>query len=367
MPVDLIGENNLMRDKQSDGISVQQIAELIGAEIIGDTSVAVDSFASLDTAKPGCIAYLNEKAYARFLADTSASAVILGQEYAAQCPVTALVVDDPYVAYARVAQQLHPPVPLAAGIHPSAAVSAGADISATAQVDALAVIEEGVTVGDECYIGPGCILKQGCQIGGRTRLSGGVTVAGLCIIGERCVLQPGVVIGGDGFGYANDKGNWIRIPQTGRAIVGDDVEIGANTCIDRGAVKDTVIGNGVIIDNLVQIGHNCIIGDHTAIAGNAGLSGSSIVGKHCMLAGGVGLAGHMELCDGVTVTGMSMVTSSITKPGVYASGLSAQDGREWRKNHARLRNLDKTIRELKSEIRAMQESLHDLQKPDTYT
>ena len=349
-----------MSDKQRDGISVQQIAELIGAEIIGDTSVVVDSFASLDTAKPGCITYLNEKAYVRFLADTSASVVILGREYAAQCPVTALVVDDPYVAYARVAQQLHPPVPLVAGIHPSAVVSDEAEISATARVDALAVIEAGVKVADECYIGPGCILKQGCQIGERTRLKSAVIVDQMCIIGERCVVQSGVVIGGDGFGYANDKGEWLRIPQTGRVVVGDDVEIGANTCIDRGAVNDTVIGNGVIIDNLVQIGHNCIIGEHTAIAGNAGLSGSSIVGKHCMIAGGVGLAGHLELCDGVTVTGMSMVTSSITKPGVYASGLSAQDGREWRKNHARLRNLDKTIRELKAEIRALQEKLYKL-------
>ncbi len=343
-----------MSDKQRGGISVQQIAELIGAKIVGDASMVVDSFASLDTAKAGCIAYLNEKAYARFLAETSASAVILGEEYAAQCPVTALIVDDPYVAYARVAQQLHPTAPLVAGIHPSAEVSPEADIAATAQVDALAVIEAGVKVANECYIGPGCILKQGSQIGGQTHLKAGITVSGMCIIGERCVLQPGVVIGGDGFGYANDKGEWIRIPQTGSVVIGDDVEIGANTCIDRGAVNDTVIGNGVIIDNLVQIGHNCIIGEHTAIAGNAGLSGSSIVGKYCMLAGGVGLAGHLELCDGVTVTGMSMVTSSIKKPGVYASGLSAQDGREWRKNHARLRNLDKTIRELKEEIRRLQ-------------
>lgn len=350
----------MMSDNLTGGLSVQHIAELINAEVIGDAAIVVDSFASLDTAKPGCIAYLNEKGYARFLAETSASAVILGREYAAQCPVTALVVEDPYVAYAHVAQRLHPPVPLVAGIHPSAVVSTEADISATAQVDALAVIEEGVTVGNECYIGPGCILKHGCRIGDHTRLTAAVIVAGMCDIGERGVLQPGVVIGGDGFGYANDKGNWIRIPQTGRVVIGDDVEIGANTCIDRGAVKDTVIGNGVIIDNLVQIGHNCIIGDHTAIAGNAGLSGSSIVGKHCMLAGGVGLAGHLELCDGVTVTGMSMVTSSITKPGVYASGLSAQDGREWRKNHARLRNLDKTIREMKAEIRTMQENLHKL-------
>lgn len=351
---------NLMSYEQTNAMPVQQIADLIGAEIQGDASIVVDSFASLDTARPGGITYLNEKAYARFLAGTRASAVIITREYADQSPVTSLIVDDPYVAYARVAQQLHPMLPVEAGIHPSAVVSPGAEIAATAQVDALAVIEEDVWIGDEAYIGPGCILKQGCRIGGRSRLKAGITVAEMCIVGERCMLQPGIVVGGDGFGYANDQGSWIRIPQTGSVVIGDDVEIGANTCIDRGAVKDTVIGNGVIIDNLVQIGHNCIIGDHTAIAGNAGLSGSSIVGKHCMLGGGVGLAGHLEICDGVTVTGMSMVTNSIMQPGVYASGLSAQASREWRKNHARLRNLDKIIREMKGGIRALQEKIRNL-------
>ncbi len=349
-----------MSDEQTNTISVRQIADLIGAEIHGDASIVVDSFASLDTAKPGGISYLNEKAYARYLSGTRASAVILKREYAGQSPVTSLIVDDPYVAYAYVAQQLHPMFPLEAGIHSSAAVSPEAKIAATAQVDALAVIEDGVRVGDEVYIGPGCILRQGCRIGGKSRLTASVVVAEMCIIGERCMLQPGAVIGGDGFGYANDHGKWIRIPQTGSVVIGNDVEIGANTCIDRGAVKDTVVGNGVIIDNLVQIGHNCIVGDHTAIAGNAGLSGSSIVGKHCMLGGGVGLAGHLEICDGVTVTGMSMVTHSITQPGVYASGLSAQDSREWRKNHARLRNLDRVIRELKAGVRALQEKFSNL-------
>lgn len=349
-----------MSEQQKKAISVRQIAELIDAEIQGDASTAVDSFASLDTAEPGGITYLNEKAYARYLAETRASAVILTREYADQSPVTALIVDDPYVAYARVAQQLHPLLPVVAGVHASAVVSAEARIAATAQVDALAVIEAGVRVGDAAYIGPGCILRKGCQVAAGTRLMASVTVAGMCSIGERCMLQPGVVIGGDGFGYANDRGSWVRIPQTGRVVIGDDVEIGANTCIDRGAVNDTVIGNGVIIDNLVQIGHNCIIGDHTAIAGNAGLSGSSIVGKHCMLGGGVGLAGHLEICDGVTVTGMSMVTGSITQPGVYACGISVQDSREWRKNHARLKNLDKLIRELKAGIRGLQEKFGKL-------
>jgi UDP-3-O-[3-hydroxymyristoyl] glucosamine N-acyltransferase len=341
--------------RQNITYTVRQIAEHIGAEVIGGDSDVINAFASLESAGPGCISYLNQKSYLGHLRQTSASAVILSREHLEQCPVTALVVDVPYVAYARAAQLLNPPAPIEPGVHPSAFVSPAANVSVSAEVGAMVVIEAGVVIGDHCYIGAGSVLKEGCRIGRHTRLRSSVVVERDCIIGKRCILHPGVVIGADGFGYANDKGRWVRIPQTGRTVIGDDVEIGANTCIDRGAVRDTVIGNGVIIDNLVQIGHNCVIGDHTAIAGNAGLSGSCTVGKYCMLGGGVGLSGHLELCDGVVVTGMSMVTHSIKQPGIYSSGLSAQDGGEWRKNHARLRNLDKTIRELKSEIRTLQE------------
>jgi UDP-3-O-[3-hydroxymyristoyl] glucosamine N-acyltransferase len=345
-----------MSDSQAITYTVRQIAVHIGAEVVGEGSTIIDAFASLDRAGPGCISYLNQKSYLHHLGKTSASAVILAREHLEQCPVTALVTQEPYVAYARAAQLLNPPLPVDPGIHPSAFVNPSADVSASAQVGALVVIEADVKVGDHCYIGPGCVLKEGASVGHQTRLQAGIVVERKCVIGERCILQPGVVIGADGFGYANDKGRWVRIPQTGRAIIGDDVEVGANTCIDRGSVRDTVVGNGVIIDNLVQIGHNCFIGDHTAIAGNAGLSGSSIVGKHCMLGGGVGLSGHLELCDDVVVTGMSMVTHSIKQPGVYSSGLSAQNSNEWRKNHARLRNLDKTIKELRAEIRALKPS-----------
>jgi UDP-3-O-[3-hydroxymyristoyl] glucosamine N-acyltransferase len=338
-------------------LSLREIADHIGAELIGDDSVMIDTVASMDAASPGSIAYIKDRSYLDYLADTQAAAVILKAEFADRCSVPALIVKDPYVAYARVAQLFHPLRPVQPGIHASAQVSPEACVSDSAQVDALAVIEAGVRVGEHCYIGPGCVLRCGAQIGDGTRLMANVTIKETCVIGERGLLHPGIVIGADGFGFANDGGEWVKIPQIGKVVIGDDVEIGANTCIDCGAVHDTVIGNGVKIDNLVQIGHNATVGDHSIIVSNAGIAGSSHIGKHCAIAGGAGLAGHLELCDGVTVTGMSMVTHSITEPGVYSSGISAQDAKQWRRNHARLHQLDKTIKELRDELRSIKKQL----------
>lgn len=346
-----------MTDARPISLSLQEIAEHIGAELRGDGSLMIDAVTSLDAATPGSITYLKNRAYLEYLADTQATAVILKAEFADQCAVPVLITKDPYVAYARVAQLFHPPSELEPGIHASAQVSPDAHVSDSAQVDALAVIEAEVRIGDNCYIGPGCVLKRGAKIGDDTRLVASINVGESCEIGKRGLVHQGTVIGADGFGFANDGGNWIKIPQIGRVRIGDDVEIGANTCIDRGAVHDTVIGNGVKIDNLVQIGHNVVIGDHSIIVSNAGLAGSSLVGKHCAIAGGAGLAGHLELCDGVTVTGMSMVTHSITEPGVYSSGISAQEAKQWRRNHARLQQLDKTIKELRDELQSIKNQL----------
>jgi len=334
-------------------LSLQVIADHIGAELRGDGTVMIDSVTSMDAATAGSITYIKDRSYLEYLAGTQASAVILKEEFADQCSVPAVIVPDPYVGYARVAQLFHPLRPIQPGIHTSAQVSPDAHIAESVQVDALAVIEAGVGVGDDCYIGPGCVLRSGAQLGKGTRLMANVCMGEDCVIGERGLVHPGTVIGADGFGFANDAGVWVKIPQIGKVVIGDDVEIGANTCIDCGAVHDTVIGNGVKIDNLVQIGHNVVIGDHSIIVSNAGLAGSSRVGKHCAIAGGAGLAGHLELCDGVTVTGMSMVTHSITEPGMYSSGISAQDAKQWRRNHARLHQLDKTIKELRDELRSI--------------
>jgi UDP-3-O-[3-hydroxymyristoyl] glucosamine N-acyltransferase len=346
-----------MTDADTISLSLREIADHIGAELVGDGSVIIDAVSSMDAASPGSITYIKERSYLDHLADTQAAAVILKQEFADQCSVPVLIVKDPYVAYARVAQLFHPLRPVQPGIHASAQVSQDAFVAESSQVDALVVIDEDVRIGDDCYIGPGCVLRRGVQIGNGTRLMANVTINEACVIGQRGQLHAGIVIGADGFGFANDGGEWIKIPQIGKVVIGDDVEIGANTCIDCGTVHDTVIGNGVKIDNLVQIGHNVVIGDHSIIVSNAGLAGSSLVGKHCAIAGGAGLAGHLELCDGVTVTGMTMVTHSITEPGVYSSGISAQDAKQWRRNHARLQQLDKTIKELSNELRSIKKQL----------
>jgi len=342
-----------MSDAGPIRISIQEIADHIQAEVIGDATQLIDHTAAMDNADLGSITYLKDKAYLQYLSETQASAVILKKDLAQQCPVTALVVDDPYVAYARVSQLFYPQPPVVPGIHESADISPEAQIADSAQVDAKAVIEAGVTIGENCMIGPGCILRAGCRIGDDTRLMGNVCIGLECEIGKRGLLHPGVVIGADGFGFANDKGQWVKIPQIGKVLIGDDVEIGANSCIDCGAVHDTKIGNGVKIDNLVQIGHNVVIGDHSIVVATAAIGGSSTIGSYCAIAGGTGLAGHLELCDGVTVTGMSMVSHSIHSPGVYSSGISVQETRQWRRNHARLHKLDKTIKELKDEIKSL--------------
>jgi UDP-3-O-[3-hydroxymyristoyl] glucosamine N-acyltransferase len=334
-------------------MSIKEIAERIQAEVIGDENLEITHTAAMDDAGPGSITYLKDKSYQQYLPDTQATAVLLKQELSEQCPVTALVVDDPYVAYARVSQLFYPLPEVTPGIHESAVISAEAQVSKTAQVGPRTVIEAGVIIGAHCYIGPGCILQAGSRLGDGTRLMANVSIGTGCVLGQRGLIHPGVVIGADGFGFANDQGQWVKIPQIGKVVIGDDVEIGANTCIDCGAVHDTKIGNGVKIDNLVQIGHNVVIGDHSIIVATAAIGGSSTIGSHCAIAGGTGLAGHLELCDGVTVTGMSMVSHSIHSPGVYSSGISVQETRQWRRNHARLHKLDKIIKELKDELRSL--------------
>ncbi|HEX2797457.1 MAG TPA: UDP-3-O-(3-hydroxymyristoyl)glucosamine N-acyltransferase, partial [Immundisolibacter sp.] len=207
------------------------------------------------------------------------------------------------------------------------------------------VIEAGAQVGDGVQIGSGCHVGEGVVVGAGSRLAPRVTLLAGTQIGARCVIHPGAVLGADGFGLANDHGVWVKVPQLGRVVVGDDVEIGANTTIDRGALDDTVIGNGVKLDNLIQVAHGVRIGDHTAIAACVGISGSTVIGRHCVIAGGVGFVGHLEICDHVTVTGMSMVAQSITRPGVY-SGIPAEQARRWRRNISRFHQLDELARRL---------------------
>ena len=300
--------------------------------------------ATLDDAGPGDIAFLANRRYRGQLATTRASAVILQAEDSAACPVDALVTANPYLAYARIADLLFPVPPVAGGVHPSAVVAPSAQVDATAWLGPLCVVEDGVDIGPGAFLGPGCLVGAGSRIGAGTRLVARVVVWNGSVIGQRCILHPGAVIGSDGFGNANDAGRWVKVPQLGRVVIGDDVEIGANTTIDRGSLRDTVICNGVRLDNLIQVGHNVTIGEHTAAAAFVGISGSTAIGSRCTLGGAAGFAGHLTIADDVHVNGMAMVTHSLREAGSYSSGIPATPSREWRRNVARFQRLDELTR-----------------------
>jgi len=327
-------------------IKLGELAEFLGATLRGPTDKAISGLATLHEAGPGQVSFLANPQYRKFLATTHAAAVLLKPVDAEGFAGDALLVDDPYLAYARISHLFDPKPKSTAGIHPSAVVADDAQVDATASVGAFAVIESGaqiaagVTIGAHCFIGARSTIGEGGWLAPRVTLYHDVK------IGQRVVIQSGAVLGGEGFGFANEKGVWNKIAQIGGVSIGDDVEIGVNTAIDRGAMDDTRIGNGVKLDNQIQIAHNVQVGDHTAMAACVGISGSSKIGKHCMLAGGVGLVGHIEICDGVFITGMTMVTRSITEPGAYSSGTAMQPAAEWRKSAARMRHLDDMARRL---------------------
>jgi UDP-3-O-[3-hydroxymyristoyl] glucosamine N-acyltransferase len=314
-------------------VRLEELARWIGAEIHGDKDCLVSNVATLDTAQKGDIATLYDRRYRTFLKVTGASAVILSPADLPACPVSALVTDNPYLAYARASNFLNPPPEFSPGIHPSACVASGVTIDASACVGPQVVIEAGARVGAHAVIGPGSILHRQVTIGDYTRLVARVTVV-TGTIGRRCLIHPGVVIGADGFGFARDQGVWVKVPQIGSVHIGNDVEIGANTTIDRGALKDTVIEDGVKLDNLVQIGHNTRIGAHTAIAGCVGIAGSVRIGKRCLIGGGAGIAGHLEIADDVVLTAKAQVSKSILRPGTYMSAWPAREAREWKKRWA---------------------------------
>nr|WP_276583764.1 UDP-3-O-(3-hydroxymyristoyl)glucosamine N-acyltransferase [Pseudomonas sp. RIT-PI-AD] len=323
-----------------------QLAERLGGRLQGDAEVRIEGLATLQEAGPGHLSFLANPQYRKFLADTRAAAVLLTAADAEGFHGSALVVDNPYLAYAELSHLFDAKPQARPGIHPTALIAADAQVDASASVGAYAVIEAGARIGAGVTIGAHCVVGARSQIGEGGWLAPRVTLYHDVTIGARVVIQSGAVIGGEGFGFANEKGVWQKIAQIGGVLIGDDVEIGANTTIDRGALADTVIGNGVKLDNQIMIAHNVQIGDHTAMAACVGISGSAKIGRHCMLAGGVGLVGHIELCDHVFVTGMTMVTRSISEPGAYSSGTAMQPAAEWRKSAARIRQLDDMAKRL---------------------
>lgn len=327
--------------------TVAELARRCGGSVRGDAATVIADVATLETAGATDIAYVASSKYHALLAHTRAGAVILGEAEAERFAGTSLVVDNPRLCFARVAALLHVQPRFRPGIHPTAVVDPQAQIAPTSWIGPQAVVEAGAKIEDDVFVGAGCFVSRGSRIGAHSHLAARVVIGEDCILGARCCLQPGAVIGSDGFGYVKDGEAWIKIPQLGRVIIGDDVEIGANTTVDRGALGDTVIGDGVKLDNLIQIAHNVQIGDHTAMAGCVGIAGSAVIGKHCTLAGGVGVAGHLEIGDNAHVTGMSLVASSVPAGETYSSSLPAEPVREWHKNAARLRRLDDIARRLK--------------------
>lgn len=323
-----------------------ELAARVEAELLGDGEVRITHADTIQDATEGAICFLANSKYRHYLPDTGASAVILRPEDAAHARTAGLVSDNPYLTYARVASLLYPVADVEGGIHASAVVAETARIDPAAWVGPCAVIGKDVELQAGVRIGPGCVVDDGSVIGENSRLIANVTICVGTVIGKRVLIHPGAVIGSDGFGNANDRGAWVKVPQIGIVQVGDDVEIGANTTIDRGALRNTVIGNGVRLDNQIQIAHNVRIGEHTAIAGCAGVAGSTTIGKYCTLGGGVGLSGHLEIGDNVHFSGQTLVTRSFKEPGYYSGNLPAVPNSDWRKTIARIRRLESVMQRL---------------------
>jgi UDP-3-O-[3-hydroxymyristoyl] glucosamine N-acyltransferase len=320
--------------------SLGELAVRFGLTLRGEPGLKVRSVATLSRAESGGLSFLANSRYRRQLESTRATAVLVNAEDEAHCPVAALIHPSPYLAYARIASLLHPTSSPAPGKHPSAVISSSAHIAASANIGPLSVVEDDAEIGDRVTIGPGCIVQHGARVGADSVLVSRVNLYPGVTLGQRCMLHAGAVVGADGFGFAPDAGSWVKVPQVGSVRIGDDVEIGANTTIDRGAIDDTVVENGVKLDNQIQVGHNVVIGAHTAIAACTGISGSTVIGQRCMIGGMVGFAGHLTIADDVVVTGCSLVSASIKKPGSYSSGMPTVETRLWRRMVAHLRRLD---------------------------
>ena len=335
-------------------VSAREIAEQLGGELIGQPDLQIDRIGTLTSATPSTISFLSNPRYQAQLAQTQAGCVIVAPESrdGAAARPSAVITPDPYLYFARLTQwwarrtRVQPP----AGVHPSAVVDGAASVAASACIGPGAVIEAGALVGEHAVIGAFGFVGAGASVGAQSRFAARVTLNAGCRVGERCIVHSGVVIGADGFGFAPTAGRWEKIEQLGAVRIGNDVEIGANTCIDRGALDDTVIEDGVKLDNLIQIGHNVHIGEHTAIAGNVGVAGSARIGPRCTIGGAANILGHLSLAEGVHISTASVVMRSIHKPGLYSGIFPIDDNASWEKNAATLRNLHS----LRERVRALE-------------
>jgi UDP-3-O-[3-hydroxymyristoyl] glucosamine N-acyltransferase len=328
-------------------ISLGELATSQGCELIGDPDAIVSGVASLQNASPESLSFLASSSYISQLPATQAAAVVLRPESADACPVAAFISDNPYATYARMAALVCPAPSFEAGVHATAVIAESATIADSAHIAANAVIGERTSIAANTVIGPGTVIGPDCDIGENCRLVANVTLVQDVRIGARGIFHPGVVIGADGFGNAMTPDGWVKVPQLGGVRIGNDVELGANTTVDRGAISDTVIEDGVRIDNLCMIGHNSRVGEHTAMASMTAIAGSVVIGKRCLFAGRAGAVGHINICDDVTVAAQSFISKDVTEAGTYAASFPADNARSWAKQLARFRRLGVLIERVK--------------------
>lgn len=325
----------------------------LGGRVQGSGDVCITQVATLENARSDQISFLSNSKYRGQLADTRAGAVILGEADAHATGLPCIVSDNPYAYFAKVSALFNQPPRIHSGVHPSAIIDTTAKISDSASIGQNVVIEAGASVAADSVIGAGCYIGANVTVGSKVRLYPRVTIYHDCVLGNNLIVHAGVVIGADGFGIAMDKERWVKVPQIGRVVIGDDVEIGANTTIDRGALDDTVIEEGVKLDNQIQVAHNVRIGAHTAIAGCVGIAGSAIIGRHCLIGGGARILGHLQLADHVEIAANTLVGKSIREAGAYAAIYPFSKAEDWRKNAVHLRHLDalsQRVKKLEQEI-----------------
>lgn len=328
-------------------LTLGELARQLDAELVGNPDQPVDGLGTIQSATGSQLTFLANPRYRSFLEQTRAAAVLIPESQREFCPVAALIVKDPYLSFAKASAFFETaPVPTP-GIHPSAVVDGQAKVAASASVGPNAVIDAGATVGEGAVIMANSVVGAGSVIGEQCKIWPNVTIYHGVTLGPRTIIHANCVIGGDGFGFAFNGGGWTKLHQVGGVIIGADVEIGSGTTVDRGAIEDTVIGDGVILDNQIQVAHNVVIGNHTAIAGKAGIAGSAKIGAYCLIGGAAGIAGHIEVCDKVQILAMSLVSSSITEPGTYGSALPVDTQSRYRRNVARFRNLDDLARRVR--------------------
>ncbi len=328
--------------------TLSELAEATGADLSGSGDIVIEKVADITNGEQGGIVFVSNAKYMKHLETTDASAVIITEKMLQACDKPALVADNPRVVFSKVALLLNPLPKVEPLISPHAVIAEDADVDPSARIEACVVIQSGVSIGPGTWLSPGCVLEKNVKIGANSHLFANVTVGEGCTIGDNSILHSGAVIGADGFGFVWDQDAYMKVPQLGSVRIGNDVEIGANTTIDRGAIGDTIVENGVKIDNLVQIAHNDHVGEHTTMSGQSGLAGSVKVGKKCIIGGGVAISDNLEITDNVILAGRSNVANSIKEPGMYAAVIPVVEARKWRRILGRIKQLDELAKRIKA-------------------